>query len=319
MARPRQTQQKSSGPSWSTGMREVGAGIFAYVQATGETGISNAGLIVGRDGAVAVDALMVPSMTRRLVAAIKKTTRKRIGSLINTHHHLDHTGGNQFFRSATIVASAKCREAMVPGFPPVPILQRFMPAFAREFPLLKMRLPAVTFEDWLVIHDGSHEIHLWHPGVPAHTAGDVTVFLPKERVLFTGDLSFHYVTPLAFQGHVGHWIEAADRVLGFAADVVVPGHGPVGTLADVRLLRDYLVLVRRESKLRFDAGMPAEAAARDIKLGVYASWREAERILPNVMRCYQEFRNETDQDLDVKAMIQGMERLRGASTGHACL
>ena len=228
MARPRQTQQKSSGPSWSTGMREVGAGIFAYVQATGETGISNAGLIVGRDGAVAVDALMVPSMTRRLVAAIKKTTRKRIGSLINTHHHLDHTGGNQFFRNATIVASAKCREAMVPGFPPVPVLQRFMPAFAREFPLLKMTLPAVTFEDWLVIHDGSHEIHLWHPGVPAHTAGDVTVFLPKERVLFTGDLSFHYVTPLAFQGHVGHWIEAADRVLGFAADVVVPGHGPVG-------------------------------------------------------------------------------------------
>ena len=97
-------------------MREVGAGIFAYVQATGETGISNAGLIVGRDGAVAVDALMVPSMTRRLVAAIKKTTSRRIGSLINTHHHLDHTGGNQFFRSATIVASAKCREAMAPGF-----------------------------------------------------------------------------------------------------------------------------------------------------------------------------------------------------------
>jgi len=182
-----------------------------------------------------------------------------------------------------------------------------------------MTLPAVTFEDRLVIHDGSHEIHLWHPGVPAHTAGDATVFLPKERVLFTGDLAFHYVTPLAFQGHVGHWIEAADRVLAFEADVVVPGHGPIGTRQDVRQLRDYLVLVRGEAKKRFDAGMPAEAAARDIKLGVYASWREAERILPNVMRCYQEFRGETDRELDVKAMIEGMERLRGSSTGHACL
>ena len=59
------------------------------------------------------------------------------------------------------------------------------------------------------------------------------------------------------------------------------------------LMREYLALVRREAKVRFDAGMPAEAAARDIKLGVYASWREAERILPNVMRCYQEFRDET--------------------------
>ena len=305
--------------TWKTGMQEVGPKIFAYVQATGETGISNAGLIVGADGAVAVDALMVPSMTRALVAAIKRITRKKIGTLINTHHHLDHTGGNSFFHGSTIVASDKCRDAMVPGFPPVPILQRFMPAFAREFPLLKMALPTVTFSDRLVIHDGSHEIHLWHPGAPAHTAGDATVFLPKERVLFTGDLSFHYVTPLAFQGHVGHWIEAASRVLDLDADVVVPGHGSIGTRQDVRLLRDYLVLVRQEARTRFDAGMPAEAAARDIKLGVYASWREAERILPNVMRCYQEFRNETDQDLDVKALIEGMERMRGGAAGHTCL
>jgi cyclase len=300
-------------------MREVGPRVFAYVQATGETGISNAGLIVGADGATAVDALMVPSMTRRLVAAIKRTTRKKIGALVNTHHHLDHTGGNRFFRGAAIVATEKCRAALAPGFPPVPLLQRFMPAFAREFPLLKLQLPTVTFEDRLVIHDGEREIHLWHPGQPAHTAGDATVFLPKERVLFAGDLAFHYVTPLAFQGHVGHWIEAADRVLEFEADVIVPGHGPIGTGHDLRLMRDYLALVRREAKTRFESALTAEAAAADIKLGVYASWREAERILPNVMRCYQEFRNETDRELDIPRMLEGMARLRGAAAPHTCL
>src|SRR5262247_2023235 len=309
----------SAPPTWKTGMQEVGPKIFAYVQATGETGISNAGLVVGADGAVAVDALMVPSMTRKLVAAIKRVTRKKIGTLINTHHHLDHTGGNQLFRGSTIVASEKCRAAMVPGFPPVPILQRFMPAFAREFPLLKMALPTVTFADRLVIHDGSHEIHLWHPGVPAHTAGDATVFLPKERVLFAGDLAFHYVTPLAFQGHIGNWIKAADRLLELDADVVVPGHGPIGTRQDVRQLRDYLALVRREAKRRFDAGMPVDAAARDIKLGIYASWSDPERILPNVMRCYQEFRDELDQPMDLPRMLAGMERLRGAASTHACV
>ncbi|HEU4369498.1 MAG TPA: MBL fold metallo-hydrolase [Methylomirabilota bacterium] len=300
-------------------MREVGSGIFAYVQATGETGIANAGLIIGGDGAVAVDALMVPSMTRRLVAAIKTTTRKRIGALINTHHHLDHTGGNRYFRGATIIATEECREALVPGFPPVAMLRRFMPRFAAEFPLLKVQLPTVTFHDRLVIHDGDREIHLWHPGRPAHTTGDATVFLPRERVLFTGDIAFHYVTPLAFQGHVGNWIQAADRVLGFDADVIVPGHGPVGTKKDVRLMRDYLALVWREAKKRFDAGMPAEAAARDIKLGVYASWREAERILPNVMRCYQEFRHETHHELDLGRVLEGMEALRGATADHTCL
>jgi glyoxylase-like metal-dependent hydrolase (beta-lactamase superfamily II) len=305
--------------TWQTGLIEVAPKVFAYVQATGETGISNSGLIVGSASAVAVDALMVPSMTRRFVAAIKKATRKPIAQLINTHHHLDHTGGNRFFRSATIVSHARCREALAPGFPPLPLLQRFMPRFAREFPRMKVVLPSVTFEDRMIIHDGQRLMELWHPGGPAHTVGDAAVFLPKERVLFAGDLAFHGVTPLAFQGHVGNWIKAVSRLLRFEADVIVPGHGPIGTKTDLRRLRDYLALLRREAKKRFDAGMPAEEAARDIKLGVFASWRESERILPNVLRCYQEFRNELHVPMDLSRMIEGMERLRGARAARACL
>ncbi|MFQ5899846.1 MAG: MBL fold metallo-hydrolase, partial [Candidatus Methylomirabilia bacterium] len=278
---------------WKSGMIEIGPKLFAYVQATGETGISNSGLIVGHDAAIVVDALMVPSMTRKLIAGIKKTTRKPVGQLINTHHHLDHAGGNKLFRGATIVATEKCREALAPGFPPVAVLQRFMPRFAKEFPLMKVVLPTLTFQDRMVIHDGGREIQLWHPGTTAHTVGDAVAFLPKERVLFAGDIAFHYVTPLAFQGHIGNWIKVANRLLSFDADVIVPGHGPIGTKRDLKCMRDYLALIRREAKARFDAGMPAEDAASDIKLGIYASWREAERVLPNVMRCYQEFRDET--------------------------
>jgi glyoxylase-like metal-dependent hydrolase (beta-lactamase superfamily II) len=305
--------------TWRAGLIEVAPKVFAFVQATGETGISNAGLIVGSEAAIAVDALMVPSMTRRFVAAIKKATRKAVSHLINTHHHLDHTGGNRFFRAAAIISHAKCREALAPGFPPLPLLQRFMPRFAKEFPLLKVVLPAVTFDDRMVIHDGHREIQLWHPGGPAHTVGDTAVYLPKEKVLFAGDIAFHYVTPLAFQGHVGNWIKAADRLLAFDAEAIIPGHGPIGTKADLKKMRDYLALVRREAKRRFDAGMSPEEAARDIRLGIYARWREAERILPNVMRCYQEFRNELDRPLDLVKMIEGMERLRGARADHTCL
>ena len=309
---------------WKSGMIEVGPRVFAYVQASGidpagDTGVSNSGLILGREGNVLVDALMVPSMTRRLVAAIKKTTRKPIATLINTHHHLDHTGGNRFFPGATRIASEKCREALAPGFPPLPLLRRFMPRFAREFPLLQVVLPTVTFKDHLVIHDGDREIQLWHPGFAAHTVGDAVAYLPRERVLFAGDIAFHYVTPLAFQGHVGNWIKAATRLLAYDAEVIVPGHGPVGTKTELTAMRDYLVAVRREARKRFDAGMRAEDAAGDIKLGVYASWSDAERILPNVMRCYQEFRNELDQPLDLPRMLDGMERLRGRAADHTCL
>lgn len=293
---------------WDTGMREVGAGVFAFVQATGETGISNAGLIVGQQAAIAVDALMVPSMTREFAAAIRRATAWPVTHLVNTHHHLDHTGGNWFFPGAAIVATHACREALAPGFPPEALLRRFMPRFAEEFASMRLALPTVTFDDRLTLHDGEREIHLWHPGVPAHTVGDAVVFLPRERILFTGDLAFHGVTPLAFQGHVGNWIAAANQLLAFEADVLVPGHGPVGTKRDLEQMRDYLALVWREARLRFESGMAPEAAARDIKLGVYARWNEAERILPNVQRCYQEFQGELDQPTDWAGMIDGMRR-----------
>src|SRR5439155_1535388 len=283
------------------------------------TGVANSRLIIASSASSAVDASMVPSMTNRLVTAINKTTRKPIAQLINTHHHLDHTGGNRFFRGATIVATEECRAALAPGFPPVPLLQRFMPKFAAEFPKLQVVLPTVTFEDRMVLHDGEREIQLWHPGFAAHTVGDAVAYLPKERILFAGDIAFHYVTPLAFQGHVGNWIKAADRLLRYEADVIVPGHGPIGTKKDLKHMRDYLAMVRREAKRRFDADMPAEAAAGGMKLGVYATWSDAERILPNVMRCYQEFRNELDLPLDLGRMLDGMERLRGRATDHTCL
>src|SRR3989454_4606759 len=129
-----------------SGMVEGGPRVFAYVQAwgidpAGDTGVSNSGLILGREGNVLVDALMVPSMTRRLVAAIKKTTRKPIATLINTHHHLDHTGGNRFFPGATRIASEKCREALAPGFPPPPPPRRVIPRLPRAVPLPPGVLP----------------------------------------------------------------------------------------------------------------------------------------------------------------------------------
>src|SRR2546427_4909630 len=121
---------------WKSGMLEVGPRVFAYVQASGidpagDTGVSNSGLILGREGNVLVDTLMVPSMTRRLVAAIKKTTRKPIATLINTHHHLDHTGGNRLLSRAAPLRSEKLRQGPPPGLPPPPLLRRLLPRLPR--------------------------------------------------------------------------------------------------------------------------------------------------------------------------------------------
>ncbi len=301
---------------FKTGIEEVAPRVYAYIQAYGELGVSNAGLLVDREGAMAVDALMVPSMTRRFLAAIKKVTNKPVTRLVNTHHHIDHTGGNFLFRGAEIISHISCRGEIERTGIPVDFFQKRIPRFAAEFPKLELAVPEVTFADRMVFHQAGRDVELRHLG-PAHTFGDAFVYLPKEKVLFAGDLAFYYVTPLAFQGHVGNWIKVADRILKMDVETIVPGHGPVGGKKELQEMRAYLVMIRREAKKRFDAGMTAEQAARDMKLGIYARWREPERILPNVMRLYQEFKNELDQPLDVLKMFEGMRQLRAEWHGHA--
>jgi cyclase len=301
---------------FKTGIEEVAPKVYAYIQAYGELGVSNAGLLVDKKEAMAVDALMVPSMTRRFLAAMKKVTTKPVTRLVNTHHHIDHIGGNSLFRQAEIVSHAYCRDEILRTGLPVEFFQQRIPRFAAEFSKVKLAAPQLTFEDRMVFHHSRRQVELLHLG-PAHTFGDAFVYLPKEKIVFAGDLAFYYVTPLAFQGHVGNWIKVADRILKMDVEIIVPGHGPIGGKKELRQMRAYLALIRREAKKRFDAGMSTQQAARDIKLGVYARWREPERILPNVMRLYQEFRNELDQPLDLIAMFEGMRQLRTELHGHA--
>ncbi len=302
--------------TWKTELQEVAHNVFAYVQAHGEFGVSNAGLIVDRDSAIAVDALMVPSMTRRFRAAIKKVSQHSISKLINTHHHIDHTGGNHFFRDSQIISHTRARDEIIRTGVPADLLKQVMPRFGAEFDKLKVAAPAVTFTDRLTLHQASRTIELHHPGA-AHTFGDALVHLPKERVLFAGDIAFHYVTPLAFQGHVGNWIKVANRILKMDVETIVPGHGQVGTKRELRAMRDYLQFIRREAQKRFTAGLSELEAAHDIQLGIYARWREPERILPNVMRLYQEFRNELEQPLDAVKTFVGMQQFKVKLESHA--
>ena len=301
---------------WRTGIEEVAPKVYAYIQAYGELGVSNAGLLLDREGVMAIDALMVPSMTSRFLGAIKKVTRRPVSRLVNTHHHVDHSGGNFLFRDALVISHTFCRDEQVREGIPVKQLQQRIPRFAKEFSKLKPKVPSMTFEDRLVFYQSGRDVELRHLG-PAHTFGDAFVYLPKDKILFAGDLAFYYVTPLAFQGHVGNWIKVADRILKMDVDLIVPGHGPLGGKKELREMRSYLMLIRREAKKRFRLGMSPEEAARDVKLGIYARWREPERILPNIMRLYQEFQNELDRPIDRQRMMDGMRQLRAERHGHA--
>ena len=284
---------------WQTGTTELAPGVFGYVQATGAFCIANAGLVDGREGVTAIDALFTPVMARALLDEAARVSSRPIARLLSTHHHIDHTGGNASFPPATqIVAHARAKAEMERvGFGVVEIVKRMAPHFIEDLAGAAERLPDVTFEGGVLeLTAGQRRLRLLHFGT-GHTRGDVMVHLPDEKLLFAGDVGFFFVTPLAFEGHIGNWISIGRRVIAEVdADVIVPGHGPIGSKDDLRKMVEYLELVHEGSRRAFAAGVSIEEAARGIDLGEYAGWNESERLALNVRRCYGEFRGDVVRD-----------------------
>lgn len=294
-------------PDWDTELTEIADGVFAYTQATGGFCIANAGFITGSDGGLAIDALFAPRMTEAFQKAVKKAHGGAIRRLVNTHHHVDHTLGNALFPKATIIAQRRTRDTMAANGYPRERLLGLAPWFKKDLKKdLRLRLPDVVFDDRLTLFAGERRLELTHVG-NAHTVGDTLVHLPEDRILFAGDVCFFYVTPLAFEGNIAGWVRVLERIEAMpGVDVIVPGHGPLGGVEQVRELRAYFEVITREAHRRFEMGLAEDAAAADISLGPWVHWGEAERIVPNIYRLYSQFRGLPEGPIDVVRAFAGM-------------
>jgi glyoxylase-like metal-dependent hydrolase (beta-lactamase superfamily II) len=154
-------------------------------------------------------------------------------------------------------------------------------------------LPATeTFEGRMDLTVGSKEVQLIEVG-PAHTRGDMIVYVPGDRVVFAGDILFIGGTPIMWAGPVDNWIKACDLMLDMDVDVIVPGHGPITDKQGVESMRGFWEFMKTETRKRYDAGMSSNDAVNDIDLGEYATWGESERVVVNVNRLYAEFSGDT--------------------------
>jgi cyclase len=277
-------------PAYDTGVRELGDGLYAYLQWDGGWGISNAGFFDGDDGLLVIDALMVPSMTRRFVEAMRGVSNAPFRHLVNTHQHLDHTAGNQFIEGAEIVAHETCRQEMIDLVASRPPGERgprlpWMPDdWWEELAQVVPTYPQTTFADHLTLRYGDTEARLMHFG-PAHTLGDAMVYFPESRILFSGDLAFFYATPLC-RGDLENWIDVVDLMLEMEVDTIIPGHGPIGTKLELSDQREYMGLIVSRTREMFDAGVNLEDAQAQIDVGEFAQWPESERNPMNVATLY---------------------------------
>lgn len=290
--------------AYTKGLHDLGRGGYAWLQPDGGWGWSNAGLIVDGDQSLLVDTLFDMPLTRDMLAAMRAAEPRaagRIDMLVNTHHNGDHCFGNACCDGAEIIAHRLAGEAMAHEGPER--LARLMDAAPQmgeagaylgrifgpfDFKGARQALPTTTFEHELTRMVGDKTVHIVHVG-PAHTSGDALVHVPADRVVFTGDILFIEGHPIMWDGPVGNWIAACDRILAMDVETVVPGHGPITDKRGVHAVRDYLTYVRDEARRRFDAGLSAFEAARDIDLADYDSWGDGERIVVNVVSLYREF------------------------------
>jgi glyoxylase-like metal-dependent hydrolase (beta-lactamase superfamily II) len=303
-------------PTWGMPMKlqQVSENCFAVLNEKNRVCDANSGLI-NRGGGAIIDTQSDLFHARRMIELFGTVWSGMPKRVINTHEDGDHVWGNQLFEGAEIIAHRTVPDRMrhvadpsetqkllrgVDRLLPRLLLKAIHPgalAIARQlkqdydFNGIKLVLPTTLFDERHVLDLDGTEVHLIYVG-PCHQVGDTIVHVPKERVVFAGDVIFRQCTPMGWTGTYEKWLKTLDLIIWLDPEVIVPGHGPVCGIEGAMEMKAYLEYMREESKRCFGQGMTSLQASKRIDLGPYAQWRGPARLYLNVERAYREFRNE---------------------------
>ena len=201
----------------------------------------NITVAVGDDGIIMVDSQFAP-MHDKIKAAVAKLSPLPIKYVVNTHYHGDHTGGNAYFqKQAPIIAHDNVRKRLETGG----AAGNGGSVHMDVKPSPKEALPIITFDHDVTVHLNGEDIRaLYFPA--GHTDGDSIIFFPKSNVVHMGDDFVTYGFPfidIDSGGSIDGMIQGVEKVMGqVPADVkIIPGHGPVSSLDDVRA---YLAMLK---------------------------------------------------------------------------
>jgi len=300
---------------------KVADGVYAAVAKSGGLASGNAGFIVGNDGVIVVDTFFTPQAAEELIDSIGAETKQPIRYALNTHYHLDHSGGNQVFaaRAIPIIAhdnvmlwqTTKNRRFL----PASEELQKRRADAAKQLSdtpsdqsekrvqlerqlrridamlSIKLTNPTVTFSKGTVhLYLGQREVILFT--LPGHTGGDILAYVPDANVVFTGDMGWRKTLPNLVDATVNDWIASLDTLLkDHPTAKFVPGHGDVATAEDVHEFRDYLDDLRSRVKQAIADGLTIDQAKQQLKLPEkYKSFAFQNFATPNVEDMYKELK-----------------------------
>jgi len=236
-----------------TGLQKVSGSVYSYTdikEASPKNSFgANAGIIIGKDFLVAVDSLISAREAKRFLKDIKKVSKKPVKFLINTHYHLDHSLGNSEFAKlgAVIIAHENDQENMQKAGEGMLQYAKQMGLSAQDLKGTKLAYPTLTFGDRVTLYLGNNKVEILNLG-PSHTTGSVLVYVPQEKVLFTGDLLFTDFHPFLGEANIEGWVKVLDYILALEVDKIIPGHGPVSSKKDVADMKSYLLVFDQKAK-----------------------------------------------------------------------
>ena len=248
------------------GAQEVATGVFFYESDVAKAG-SNSGWVIFDDYVLVIDAAY-PAGAREVISAVRATTDRPIRFAFDTHHHGDHAYGNQVYadQGATALAHAGVLDE----------LRRYETGYyggaagrwedeartREDVRASRLKPPSILFPNQLFFDDGKRRVELIHFGL-GHTHGDAFAWLPKERILFSGDACVNGPFNYVGDGNLGSWVKTLDGPRALAVQVLCPGHGPRGAAEILDDQQAYFrtILELTESRL---AKLPADQARAQI-------------------------------------------------------
>ncbi len=300
---------------------KVADGVYAAIAKSGGLASGNAGFVIGDDGVLVFDTFLTPAAIEELIAEIQTLTKLPIKFAVNSHYHLDHTGGNQVLaaRGVPIIAHdnlIKWQTTRNKRFLPAPeeLQKRRADAMKqlsetpedqkdKRAPLerqirrldammaIQLTNPTVTFGSGSVhLYLGKREVIL--STLPGHTGGDVLAYVPDANVMFTGDLGWSKTLPNLVDATVSDWIPTLDKITSqYPTAKFIPGHGNVAEAAEIKDFRNYLDDLRSRVKQGIADGLTVDQAKQQSKLPEkYKAFAFQNFATPNVEDMYKELK-----------------------------
>ncbi|NIP99878.1 MAG: MBL fold metallo-hydrolase [Nitrospinaceae bacterium] len=255
-------------------LEEALPNIYCLVPQAGDD--ANSAFITTGQGVIVIDTRNSPEGGGKVLKVIRETTEQPVAYVINSHFHKENISGNAAFKSVpTIIAHRKSQPLM------------FEQA---EEENRQLTPPNVTFKKQMELKLGQYHLHLIHPG-PAHTEGDLYVYIPKWRIIITGGLVYNRIIPYLGDSNIQSWIRALQQMEDLDAEVIVPGHGRVGGKPLVTQIKHYLMELTRFVNDALDARKNLPETLKRVKEQLkpkYSGWAHFERIDENIVRAYVE-------------------------------